>query len=104
MARSPIAASSSPSSMPVPRPTCSPSANRTTKELKLTEQPNVVLIHGAFADGSCWGAVIEGLQAKSYEVTAPQLPHTSLADDIARLRQALARQSAPTILVGHSYG
>jgi pimeloyl-ACP methyl ester carboxylesterase len=70
----------------------------------LTEQPNVVLIHGAFADGSCWSAVIEDLQAKGYEVTAPQFPQTSLADDIARLRQVLARQSGPTILAGHSYG
>jgi pimeloyl-ACP methyl ester carboxylesterase len=70
----------------------------------LTEQPNVVLIHGAFADGSCWSGVIKDLQAKGYEVTAPQFPQTSLADDIARLRQVLARQSGPTILAGHSYG
>jgi pimeloyl-ACP methyl ester carboxylesterase len=70
----------------------------------MTEQPNVVLIHGAFADGSCWSAVIEDLQSKGYEVTAPQFPQTSLADDVARLRQVLAWLSGPTILVGHSYG
>ena len=70
----------------------------------MTEQPNVVFIHGAFADGSCWSAVVEDLQGKGYEVTAPQFPQTSLADDVARLRQALAWQSGPTIVVGHSYG
>jgi pimeloyl-ACP methyl ester carboxylesterase len=70
----------------------------------MTGQPNVVLIHGAFADGSSWSAVIKDLQSKGYEVTAPQFPLTSLADDVARLRQALAWQGGPTIVVGHSYG
>jgi pimeloyl-ACP methyl ester carboxylesterase len=69
----------------------------------MTEQPRIVLIHGAFADGSSWSSVIEGLQAKGYEVTAPQFPLTSLADDVARLRQALAWQDGPAIVVGHSY-
>ena len=70
----------------------------------MTEQPNVVFIHGAFADGSSWAAVIEDLQSKGYTVTAPQFPQTSVADDVARLRQALAWLSGPTIVVGHSYG
>jgi pimeloyl-ACP methyl ester carboxylesterase len=70
----------------------------------MTEQPNVLLIHGAFADGSSWSAVIADLQAKGFHVTAPQFPLTSLADDVARLRQALAWQSGPIIVVGHSYG
>jgi pimeloyl-ACP methyl ester carboxylesterase len=70
----------------------------------MTEQPNVVLIHGAFADGSSWSAVVEDLQAKGYPVIAPQFPLTSLADDVARLRQVLAWQSGPTVVVGHSYG
>jgi pimeloyl-ACP methyl ester carboxylesterase len=70
----------------------------------MSEQPNVVLVHGAWADGSCWSAVIERLQAKGYNVTAPQFPETSLADDVARLRQILARQEGPTIVAGHSYG
>jgi pimeloyl-ACP methyl ester carboxylesterase len=70
----------------------------------MTEQPNVVLVHGAFADGSSWSAVVEALQSKGYDVTAPQFPLTSLADDVARLRQALAWQRAPSIVVGHSYG
>ncbi len=70
----------------------------------MTARPNVVLVHGAWADGSCWRGVIEGLQSQGYRVTAPQFPLTSLADDVARLRQVLARQTGPTILVGHSYG
>ena len=65
---------------------------------------NVVLVHGAWADGSCWSGVIERLQADGYNVTAPQLPETSLADDMARVRRVLARQSDPTVLVAHSYG
>jgi pimeloyl-ACP methyl ester carboxylesterase len=66
--------------------------------------PNIVLVHGAWADGSSWSAVIEGLQADGYVVTAPQLPMTRLSEDVARLRQVLARQDGPTVLVGHSYG
>ncbi len=66
--------------------------------------PNIVLVHGAWADGSCWSAVIERLQADGYTVTAPQFPMTQLSADVARLRQVLARQNGPTIVVGHSYG
>ncbi|HVA08390.1 MAG TPA: alpha/beta hydrolase [Acidimicrobiales bacterium] len=69
-----------------------------------TSKPNIVLVHGAWADGSCWSAAIEGLQAKGYNVTAPQFPESSLADDVARLRQVLNRQGGPTVVVGHSYG
>jgi pimeloyl-ACP methyl ester carboxylesterase len=65
---------------------------------------NIVLVHGAWADGSSWSAVIERLQAEDYNVTAPQFPMTTLADNVARLRQVLARQSGPTIVAGHSYG
>jgi pimeloyl-ACP methyl ester carboxylesterase len=64
----------------------------------------VVLVHGAWAEGSSWSAVVEQLQAEGYKVTAPQFPLTSLADDLARLRQVLALQNGPTVLVGHSYG
>jgi pimeloyl-ACP methyl ester carboxylesterase len=70
----------------------------------MTDQPNVVLVHGAFADGSSWSAVTEDLQARGYEVTAPQFPQTSLADDVARLRQVFAWLDGPTIVAGHSYG
>jgi pimeloyl-ACP methyl ester carboxylesterase len=66
--------------------------------------PNVVLVHGAWADGSSWAAVIERLQADGYRVTAPQFPMTTLADNVARLRQVLAVQDGPTIVAGHSYG
>jgi pimeloyl-ACP methyl ester carboxylesterase len=70
----------------------------------MRELPNIVLVHGAWADGSSWSAVIESLQARGYNVTAPQFPETSLADDVARLRHVLARQTGPTIVAGHSYG
>ena len=70
----------------------------------MSEKPNIVLVHGAWADGSCWDAVIADLQGKGYKVTAPQFPETSTEDDVARLRQVLARQDGPTVLAGHSYG
>ena len=70
----------------------------------MTTLPNIVLVHGAWADGSSWSAVIERLQADGYTVTAPQFPLTTLAENVARLRQVLARQSGPTIVAGHSYG
>src|SRR5215467_14743386 len=67
-------------------------------------RPNIVLVHGAWADASSWAAVIERLQAEGYHVTAPQFPESSLAADVARLRQVLRRQGGPTLVVGHSYG
>ena len=70
----------------------------------MNSRPNIILVHGAWADGSCWSAVIERLQAGGYTVTAPQFPESSLADDVARLRQVLDRQDGPTIVAGHSYG
>jgi len=70
----------------------------------MTTQPNIVLIHGAWADGSCWSAVIERLQADGYHVTAPQFPLTALADDVARLREVLEFQDGPVVVAGHSYG
>jgi len=66
--------------------------------------PSIVLVHGAWADGSSWSAVIERLQADGYNVTAPQFPETSLADDVARLRHVLSLQTGPTLVAGHSYG
>src|SRR5438093_2576590 len=67
-------------------------------------RPNIVLVHGAWADGSCWSGVIERLQADGFHVRAPQFPLSSLGDDVARLRQVLAFQHGPTLVVGHSYG
>lgn len=64
---------------------------------------NIVLVHGAFADGSSWAKVIAILQAKGCNATAVQIPLTSLADDVAATRRALARQDGPAILVGHSW-
>jgi pimeloyl-ACP methyl ester carboxylesterase len=68
------------------------------------DRPNIVLVHGAWADGSSWSAAIERLQAAGFRVTAPQFALTKLADDVARLRHVLARQDGPTLVVGHSYG
>ncbi|UTD28883.1 alpha/beta fold hydrolase [Bradyrhizobium sp. WD16] len=65
--------------------------------------PNIVLVHGAFADGSSWSDVIPLLQAKGYHVTAVQIPLTSLADDVAATRRALERQTGDVLLVGHSW-
>ncbi len=70
----------------------------------MSPQPNIVLVHGAWADGSSWDAVIRRLQADGYHVTAPQFPMTDLAADVARLREVLAAQDGPTIVAGHSYG
>lgn len=65
---------------------------------------NVVLVHGAFADGSGWRGVHDQLTARGYCVTIVQNPLTSLADDVAATKRALALQDGPTILVGHSWG
>jgi pimeloyl-ACP methyl ester carboxylesterase len=65
---------------------------------------NVVLVHGAFADGSGWRGVYEQLSSRGYRVTIVQNPLTSLADDVAATRRALAMQDGPTVLVGHSWG
>ncbi|GAA3156414.1 alpha/beta hydrolase [Streptomyces rameus] len=65
---------------------------------------NVVLVHGAYADGSSWAQVIPFLQAAGLNVIAVQNPLTSLADDVAATDFALARQDGPTVLVAHSYG
>ena len=65
---------------------------------------NVLLVHGAWADGSSWSKVIANLHADGYNVIAVQLPLTSLADDVAVVQRALAREDGKTLLVGHSYG
>src|SRR6202022_3533789 len=68
------------------------------------EARNVVLIHGAWADGSSWAEVIPYLQAAGLKVTAVQNPLTSLEDSVAATRRALALQDGPTVLVAHSWG
>jgi pimeloyl-ACP methyl ester carboxylesterase len=64
---------------------------------------NIVLVHGAFADGSSWSEVIAILQRKGYHVTAVQNSLTSLADDVAATRRVLDRQQGDVLLVGHSW-
>ena len=70
------------------------------------DQPvrNVVLVHGAFADGAGWRGVYDELTARGYRVSIVQNPLTSLADDVAATNRILDRQSGPTVLVGHSWG
>jgi pimeloyl-ACP methyl ester carboxylesterase len=64
---------------------------------------NVVLVHGLFADGSCWSEVIPRLQAVGFNATAVQNPLTTLPDAVAAAQRVLARQDGPTVLVGHSF-
>jgi pimeloyl-ACP methyl ester carboxylesterase len=69
-----------------------------------TSKPTIVLVHGAFADGSSWAKVIPILDDAGYPVIAVQNPLTSLADDIATTRRVIDAQSGPVVVVGHSYG
>ena len=71
---------------------------------KAAEIRNIVLVHGAFADGSGWRGVYNDLTGRGYRVTVVQNPLTSLADDVAATRRALDRLDGPAILVGHSWG
>jgi pimeloyl-ACP methyl ester carboxylesterase len=71
-----------------------------------TGQPvkNIVLVHGAFADGSCWSHVIPVLEKDGYNVIAVQNPMTTYADDVATTKRVIDAQKGPAIVVGHSYG
>src|SRR5882757_6896751 len=68
-----------------------------------TKARNVVLVHGLFADGSCWTGVIARLQAAGLNVTSVQNPLTTLPEAVASAQRVLARQDGPTVLVGHSF-
>jgi pimeloyl-ACP methyl ester carboxylesterase len=70
----------------------------------MPEKPNILLVHGAWADGSHWRHVIPPLHKKGYRVFVAQNPLTSLTDDIDRTNKMAAAQEAPTLLVGHAYG
>ena len=70
----------------------------------VTTKPNIVLVHGAWADGGSWADVIAPLQADGYSVRAVQLPLTSAEADVTALQNVLAMQPGPTLVVGHSYG
>lgn len=65
---------------------------------------NIVLVHGAWADGSSWSKVIPLLESKGYHVDAVQLPLTSQADDVGAVQRAIARVDGCLLLVAHSYG
>ena len=65
---------------------------------------NIVLVHGAFADGTSWSKLIPLLEGRGFHVIAVQNPLTSLSDDVAATRRAIALQDGPVILVGHSWG
>jgi pimeloyl-ACP methyl ester carboxylesterase len=78
------------------------SAAQAQNPVRRTEK--VILVHGAWADGSSWSKIIPLLEAKGLEVKAVQLPLTSLADDVATLQRALELEDKPVLLVGHSYG
>jgi len=69
-----------------------------------TSKPTIVLVHGAWADGSSWDKVVPLLEAKGYNVIAVHLPLTSTADDVAAAQRAIARAPGDVVLVGHSYG
>ncbi|WP_322748086.1 MULTISPECIES: alpha/beta hydrolase [unclassified Frankia] len=70
----------------------------------LSTKPNVLLVHGAFADGSSWSNVIARLQRDGYHVTASQTPNTSFADDVAVVQRDLRVLHGPTLIAAHSYG
>ncbi len=70
----------------------------------MAKAANVILVHGAWADGSCWSKVIPLLESRALRVSAVQLPLTSLDSDVATVRRAIALADGPTVLVGHSYG
>jgi pimeloyl-ACP methyl ester carboxylesterase len=78
--------------------------NRASAQAASAPVKNVILVHGAWADGSSWSKVIPMLEAKGLHVTAVQIPLTSLADDVATTQRAIALADGPVILVGHSYG
>ena len=69
-----------------------------------SSQKTIVLVHGAFADGSSWDKVVPLLQAKGFKVVAVQNPLSSLADDVATTKRAIDAQAGQVILVGHSWG
>lgn len=81
---------------------CPVPSSKAQKEKRMAS--NVVLVHGAFADGASWGGVVERLQAASLRVVAVQLPLTSLEADVEVVQRELNRLEGDVVLVGHSYG
>src|SRR6187402_2388451 len=83
--------------------TASLMSTRVTAAAAPVKARNVVLVHGLFADGSCWSEVIARLQAAGLNATAVQNPLTTLPEAVASAERVLARQDGPTVLVGHSF-
>jgi pimeloyl-ACP methyl ester carboxylesterase len=81
-----------------------PVAKATGQALPTEGVKTVLLIHGAWADGSSWSKIIPLLEAKGLHVVAVQIPLTSFADDVSATQRAIALESGPVLLVGHSYG
>jgi pimeloyl-ACP methyl ester carboxylesterase len=84
--------------------TLSPAAKATAQTQAPSGVKTVLLVHGAWADGSSWSKVIPLLEAKGLHVVAVQIPLTSFADDVAATERAIALEDGPVLLVGHSYG
>src|SRR5215467_9409863 len=78
-------------------------ASRSTPAAEGVHARNIVLVHGLFADGSCWLEVIPRLQAAGLNVTSVQNPLTTLDEAVAETRRVLDRQDGPTVLAGHSF-
>ncbi len=78
-------------------------APRLTQAANVPAARNIVLVHGLFADGSCWSEVIPRLQAAGLNVTSVQNPLTTLDDAVAETQRVMDRQDGPTVLVGHSF-
>ncbi|WP_047495463.1 alpha/beta hydrolase [Terriglobus sp. TAA 43] len=81
-----------------------PTANMTAQTSPTGGAKNVLLVHGAWADGSSWSKVIPSLEAKGLHVVSVQIPLTSFADDVSATQRAIALEDGPVLLVGHSYG
>jgi pimeloyl-ACP methyl ester carboxylesterase len=73
------------------------------RKMASAKKPTIVVVHGAWADGSSWNAVTLGLSAKGYEVRAAQIPLTSLSDDIAAVERLVRRINGPVVLASHAY-
>ena len=81
-----------------------PATKATAQTQSTTEIKTVLLIHGAWADGSSWSKVIPLLEAKGLHVVAVQIPLTSFAGDVSAPQRAIALEDGPVLLVGHSWG
>jgi pimeloyl-ACP methyl ester carboxylesterase len=81
-----------------------PATQTTAQELPPVRVKTVLLVHGAWADGSSWSKVIPLLEAKGLHVVAVQIPLTSFSDDVSATQRAIALEDGPVLLVGHSYG